>query len=423
MNDKQLAIFGGPRAIPDPHPHWQWPPLSKRRTAAVIREMESSCDNEKGYPAVVEKFENEFATYNKMRFSIAMNAGTSALFSAFFAIGLKKGDQIITPTMTFIATATPLALLGAQPVFADCEPDTGNIDPEDIKRRINKKTKAIVVTHLCGHPCEMDSICAIAKKYNLFLIEDCSHAHGSLYKGKMVGTFGDIACFSLGRKILYGGEAGILLTNNRKFYERALLVSDFGPRVENEMTLPETSLYKETGLGLKCRMHPLAAAILLYELDRLDDYIKNRKDRLDYLSRGIEKIHGLTPPQTRKQVTRGGYFSYRPFYHKELLKNLPLEDFLTLLRSEGMEVRKSNNPPLHLMPLFSNYWPNTRNPKLPNSEKFYKTTLSLPTFTKESYNFIDSYIAAFKKISDYLMFSNDNLNKLRSTLKTSQING
>lgn len=416
MAQDTLAIFGGPKAVDYPHPHWQWPPKSAARTASVVDALENPRDNDKGYPEIVEKFERAFADYNDMKFAIGMNAGTSTLFSAFFAVGLEPGDEIIAPTMTFIATATPLARIGARPVFADCEPDTGNIDPADIEHRITSKTKAIVITHLCGHPCEMDEICRIAKKHGLALIEDCSHAHGSMYKARMVGTFGDISCFSLGRKILTSGEAGILLTNDRRLYERALLVSDFGPRVESEMTLPETSRFSETGLGLKCRMHPLSAAILMHELAELDTYISCRKDRLDYFSNGIENLPGLAPPVTRDHATRGGYYSYRPFYYKEALKNISILEFMKLLHNEGVEIRRSNNPPLHLMALFNDYWPDTKQPSLPNSEVFFGTTLSLPTFTMEDYSFIDMYVDAFRKVSTYLAYSNDSINVVRDAL-------
>ena len=406
MKKEDLAIFGGPKAIDRPHPHWHWPPESQARTDAVVRYLEDPADNEKGYPVVVEKFERKFADYHGRKYALAMNSGTSSLFSAFFAAGLGPDDEIIAPTMTFIATATPLVQLKAKPVFCDCEPDTGNIDPDDIKKRITKKTKAIVITHLCGHPCEMDSIMDIAKENGLYLIEDCSHAHGSTFGGDRVGTFGDIACFSLGQKILSSGEAGILLTDDQTLFERALLVSDFGPRLHHELTLPETRRYVETGFGLKCRMHPVSAAILDHELDYLETYIELRKEKLDYLSEGIEGLPGLSPPVTRAHVTRGGYFGYRPFYRPEALNGLELNAFLRILNAEGMEVRQSNNPPLHRLPLFSDLWPGTGETSLPNSEAFFDGTLSLPTFTTEPLEVIDDYVRAFKKVCEYFAFSN-----------------
>jgi len=406
MTKEDLAIFGGPKAIARPHPHFQWPPESKARIDAVVRYMKDPADNAKGYPAIVEKFERKFADYHGTKYALGMNAGTSSLLSAFFAVGLGPGDEIIAPTMTFIATATPIIRLNATPVFCDCEPDTGNIDPKDIKKKITERTKAIVVTHLGGHPCEMDTITEIARENDLYLIEDCSHAHGSTYRGRKVGTFGDIGCFSLGRKILYSGEAGILITNDQKLFEKSLLISDFGSRLEHELESPDTLRYATTGFGFKNRMNPLSAAILDHEFDMLDTYIELRRDKLDYLSQSIEGLPGLAPPVTRAGSTRGGYFSYRPFYRSEELKGLKQEVFLRILHAEGMEVRRNYNPPLHSLPLFMDL-SKSGETSLPVSDAFYNGTLSLPTFTMESREIIDDYVRTFRKVCEYFAFSSE----------------
>lgn len=403
----ELAIYGGPSAIDRAHPHWNWPPKSEGKNAAVIDYLNNPVFNKKGYPAVVEAFETKFGAYHGVKHVLSTNAGTSALHAAFFAVGLGPGDELIAPTMTFIATATPVTRLGATPVFCDCEPDTGNIDPADIRRKITSKTKAIVITHLCGHPCDMDPICEIAREHGLALIEDCSHAHGSIYNGKLVGTFGDIACFSLGQKILWSGEAGVLITDNQEYFERALLVSDLGARLEHDLHLPENRRYAETGLGLKCRMNPMSAAVLNYEFDQLDKYIGLRKEKLDYFSDNLAGIPGLAPPVTREGCTMGGYYSYRPFYKAEELNGLEMDTFMTIMRAEGMELRRSNNPPLHLMPLFIDNWPDANKEELPISVSFFNSTLSMPTFTFEPLDVIDEYVAAFRKVCTHFATSNE----------------
>lgn len=399
MSD-DLAIFGGPKMIERPQPHWCWPPKSPARTAAAVDYIENPKDNNRGYPLVVETFEKNFAAYHGRAFALGMNSGTTSLHAAFHAVGLGPGDEIIAPTMTFIATATPVMQLGASPVFCDCEPDTGNIDPADIRRKITPRTKAIVITHLCGHPCEMDEIMEIVRANDLYLIEDCSHAHGSTYNGKLVGTFGDIACFSLGRKILSSGEAGVLITDDRLFFERALVLSDFGPRLFHELTLAETKPFVDTGLGLKGRMNPLSATVLNVELAALDGYIAQRIEKLDYLSAGITGLPGLAPPVTRPGCTRGGYYSYRPFYDPEELNGLTLEQFMSVLHAEGMEIRRSNNPPLHRLQLFVDANGGDI-ADLPNSDKFFGATLSLPTFTLEPFDILDDYIRTFAKVCTY----------------------
>jgi len=401
-SNQTLAILGGPKAIETPLPHFQWPPKSEKKKNAVMAYMTDELYNDHGYPAIVSKFEKEFAEYHGRKYALALNSGTSTLHAAFYAAGLKEGDELLAPTMTFYATATPVLPLGATPVFCDCEPDTGNIDPADIRRRITDKTKAIVITHLCGHPCEMDEIVDIAKQNNLILIEDCSHAHGSTYKGARVGTFGDIACFSLdNRKILASGEGGVLVTDDRKLFEKCLLIGDFGPRLSHELSIPEIARYRETGMGCKHRIHPHSAAIASEELKSLQDYIKLRGDKLDYLSRGIEGLPGISPPVTRPHVTRGAYFGYRPFYHPEQLGGLAIEDFIAALNAEGMEIRQSGNLALHKLPVFADRWAQVAETTLPNSDAFYSGTLSMPTFTLEPYELLDEYIACFKKVCAY----------------------
>lgn len=402
MKKEDLAFYGGPKGITDPAPHWQWPPNSENKRKAVQAYMETEEYNEHGYPEIVRQFERAFASYHGSKYALALNSGTSTLHAAFVAVGLGPGDELIAPTMTFYATATPVLQTGATPVFCDCEPDTGNIDPDDIERRITDRTKAIVITHICGHPCEMDKIMAIAKKHGLALIEDCSHAHGATYKGQMVGTFGDISCFSLdNRKILASGEGGILLTDNQRLFELALLAGDFGPRLQHELTFPDIAHYKATGLGCKHRIHPHSAAIANEELKSLDTYIALRKEKLDYLSGKIADIPGLAPPVTRTHTTRGAYFGYRPFYKPDELNGLNLNAFLAFMHAEGMEVRQSSNAPLHRLPIFVDRWPENQNLVLKNSETFYNSTLSLPTFTFEPLDILDRYAEAFEKVCGY----------------------
>ena len=203
---QKLAFYGGKKAIKFEKPHWKWPPQSKEKLSSVLKYYQlGEKKNKFGYPEIVEKFEKEFARYLNVKFALTANSGTSCLRAAFFAIGIKPGDEVIAPALTFHATATPILSLDAVPVIADCEEDTGNIDPISIEKNITKKTVGIVVTHLCGHHVKWKDN-ENSKKYNLKLIEDCSHAHGSTYYGKKVGTFGDVGVFSLDNKLLSAGE-------------------------------------------------------------------------------------------------------------------------------------------------------------------------------------------------------------------------
>ena len=420
MKIEKLAILGGRKSINEAHPHWSWPVTSPEEIDAVTQFMKNGCENKNGYPVVVAEFESEFANYHNTKFALTSNSGTSSLHAAFFAVGICDGDEVIAPSLTFHATASPLKQLNAVPILCDCEPDTGNIDPKEIEKKITNRTKAIIVTHLCGHPCEMDEIMRISKKNNIPVIEDCSHAHGSMYKGKKVGTFGAIGVFSMNNyKMLSAGESGILITDKQELYERALLFSDFGPRLESGIKLKKHFRYRETGLGSKYRINPICAVIALEKLKKLDFYIESRKEKLDYLSQGLLDIPGLTPPVTREYVDRGAYYGYRPFIKKNELNNMDIMKFIDIMSAEGMEIRQSNNPPLHILPLFkkpvsviNNFeLPNSNQYKkigyykkgdLPASEFFYDNTFSLPTFTFESKEFIDKYINAFNKVCNHL---------------------
>src|SRR3989344_1284836 len=164
----------------------------------------------------VELFENNFAKKFSVDYAIAVNSGGSALFLALWSLGIRNGDEVIVPTFTMIATANAVVHCGATPIFVDCETN-GNIDHTQIEDKITTRTKAIIPVHIYGHPCDMDEINAIARKYNLHVIEDAAEAHGALYKNKKVGSLGHAACFSLyANKLMTTGEGGMIVTNDKK---------------------------------------------------------------------------------------------------------------------------------------------------------------------------------------------------------------
>jgi len=417
---EELAIFGGEKSVSIPQPHWKWPPVFEDEIEAVVNEMRNGRRNEQGYPEIVEIFERNFANYHDVEFALTANSGTSAIHASFFALGIGPGDEVLAPTLTFPTTATPILHVNAIPVLCDCLSDTATISPTEIENKITERTKAVIITHLWGHPCEMDEILEIVKRHKLFLIEDCSHAHGATYKGKKVGTFGDIGCFSLdSQKMIPAGEAGVLITNNKRFFERALLYSDFGSRIKSELTIPEFKKFDFTGYGLKYRVHPLAAAIANVMLQKLDMLNKNRNKLLNYLSDGLNSINGIKPPVTRKYVFRGAFWGYKPFYASEELNNIPIDVFIEVSQAEGVDIRMTETPPLHLLELFKspddgmfvNNCPRRcpsakdvycyKKGDLPVSEKINDITLSLPTFTfDESKELIDQYLLAFRKVTE-----------------------
>src|SRR3989304_10221332 len=187
------------------------------------------------YSRFITRFERRFADYIGCKYGLTFCNGTSTIEAAIFALGIKEDDEVLVPSYTFHSSIFPVIAIGAKPIFVDIDETTLTMDAEDLRKKTTDKTRCIVVVHLWGNSAEMDKICAIAKEHNLKIIEDCSHAHGTAWKGKKVGSIGDIGCFSLqGKKPISAGEGGIAVTNDRHLYERMSLYGHFG-RIKEEL--------------------------------------------------------------------------------------------------------------------------------------------------------------------------------------------
>ncbi|CAG0940295.1 partial perosamine synthetase, partial [Candidatus Brocadiaceae bacterium] len=343
MSHSQIpAILGGPQVIADPPPHFQWPLIENRDEAAIVRQLNTAV-SVYGRQGIIKEFEDSFLDYlnktavKKITYALATNNGTSALHAAYFGCGLGPGDEVIVPAYAFHATATPILHCNAVPVFCDVDPSNGNINIQDASSKITERTKAVVVTHLWGHPAEMDQISNLCNQRGLYLIEDCSHAHGATYHGSQVGTFGDVACFSLqGTKMLTAGEGGIVVTDNLEIYERANLLADSRSRPSEEIKTPKYRRLIPTGFGLKFRIHPLGAALVCEQLKRLDQWIAWRKAQLEYLTDGLREIESIETPSTSADVTRGAFFGYECLFSGDLTIR-ERELYIAALRAEGLE--------------------------------------------------------------------------------------
>lgn len=231
----------------------------------------------------VTEFENRFAEYCGCKYGIAVCNGTIALHLALIGLGIGKGDEVIVPTFTMIASAFAVCYTGAKPVFVDADKDTWNIDVKKIEEKITSKTKAIMPVHIFGKMCDMDAIHALAKKYNLYVLEDAAEAHGASYHGVKAGASSDIAAFSFfANKNITTGEGGMLVTNNKEFYDRARYFKNVcfpldGPRN-----------YQHEDIGYNYRMSNVVAAIGLAQVEKADDYkemrIRNHQLYKKYLS-------------------------------------------------------------------------------------------------------------------------------------------
>jgi perosamine synthetase len=335
------------------------------------------------------------------------NSGTAAISCAYFSLGLGPGDEVIVPTYTFAAVVTPLLRIGATPVLADSEGETENASPNSIGEKVTRRTKAIVVTHQFGHPAEMREVNEIAEKKGLAIVEDCAHGLGATYRGRKLGTFGLVSCFSLGTdKIVTGGSGGMLLTNDRRIYERAVLLAYAREKPLKEVKSRRLALYAETGLGENYGIHPLALALIRPQFESLDLIVKARQDRMRHLSSRLRRLRGITPPVERSYVTHA-YYGYKPRFNREGLRGVTLDLYIKALQAEGVEIKKPRLSPLHMTPLFKVGYgaalPSRLTYKrsdLPVSASIYDRLLTLPIFTKESLTLVNQYADAFEKVEE-----------------------
>lgn len=412
---KKLAINGGRRIVSIAHPHFIWPPESNEAEKKELGEQRDKDISIKGSSGPIRKLEDEFKKFlkNKVKYAITYNSGTSALLAAYFALGVDEGDEIIAPAFTYHATVSPIFILRAIPVLVDVDIKTWCIDPNKIEEKITKKTKVIVLNHQWGHPADMDKIQKIAREHRLKILEDCSHAHGSKYKGQMIGTFGDIAVFSLqANKILFGGEGGILVTNSNEYNDRAILFGHYRDRARDDIKDKFYQQFWFTGYGLKLRMSPYNAITAIYSLSEVKKRITSRKECLTYFSGKLSQFPEITVPFVADYADMGAWYGFKPLYNAEKFYDISREKYIKALAAEGVEVKEPQSDALSRLPLYTikedKMFRDRRDKHVfesgdfPVAEKLASSALSLPTFTEwpRSKKTIDQYVEAFKKIHE-----------------------
>ncbi|EJB8578617.1 MULTISPECIES: DegT/DnrJ/EryC1/StrS family aminotransferase [Acinetobacter] len=396
-------------------PHEIWPPNGNDSELLDIGNQRNLDIRIAGKSGPIKVFEDSFLSFleNKVKYGITFNSGTSALLASYFSLDLTEGDEVIGPVLTYHAALSPLFLLRLKPVLADVQQTTRCIDPLDIERKITEKTKAITVVHQWGHPADLDAIIKLCEKYNLKLVEDCSHAHGSKYKGKLCGTFGDVAAFSLqANKMIYAGEGGILVTNNEDIHDKATLLGHYRDRSKNEIKNAELQKYWVTGFGQKLRMSPFNAIVAKYSLNNFEKNMSGRHACLNYFNKKLSAFDFIEPHFVDDSVDMGAWYGFKPLYHSDKLNNIDKSIFIKLLQMEGLEISDPSAPLLSTTPLYNN----GLNPlfNIPQESNSYdgfinadyisKSGLSLPTFYEPDIHIplIDKYIEAIEKVSNFL---------------------
>jgi len=272
----------------------------------------------------VREFEERFSQFCGSKYGIATSNGTTAIHLALAVLGIGPGDEVIVPSLTFVATANAVVYTGAKPVFADSEWTSWNLDPARLEEKITPRTKAIIPVHLYGHPADMDPIIGIAKRHGLFVVEDAAEAHGARYKDKRVGSLGDLSSFSFyGNKIITTGEGGMVLTDNAEWDERARQLRDHGMSKQKRYWHPE--------IGYNYRLTNVQAAIGVAQMERIDDILARKRQNAALYNELLKDVPGITlPPEA--PWAENVYWMY----------SILVQDEYGMSRDELMQVLRAN---------------------------------------------------------------------------------
>ncbi|NUQ01534.1 MAG: DegT/DnrJ/EryC1/StrS family aminotransferase [Armatimonadetes bacterium] len=418
MGDSTLALLGGPKAVQSAaEDMFVWPIITSEDEQAVLEVLRRGGMSG---TEVTAEFEKEFADWHGSTHAVAFSSGTAALQSAMWACGVRRGDEVIGPSLTYWASVMPAYSLGASIVFAEVDPETLCLDPNDLEHRITERTKAIVPVHYCGYPCDMDAIMAIARKHGIKVIEDVSHAHGGLYKGRLVGTIGDVGAMScMSGKSFAIGEGGALVTNDPLIYQRAVA---WGHYERTSTVCEDPELKPFNGLpwgGYKYRMHQLSSAVGRVQLRHYRARMEEIQKAMNYFWDLLEGVPGIRAhrPAKGSGSTMGGWYASHGLYVPEELGGLHVARFCEAVRAEGASTSAGANFPLHTHKLFhdadiygdgqptaiANANRDLRQPagSLPVTEAMPSRCYGIPWFKHYRPAIIEEYALAFRKAAEH----------------------
>lgn len=322
----------------------------------------------------IAEFEQTVADYVGAKYAVAISNGTSALHAACFAAGIGPGDEVITTPLTFAASANCVLYCGGTPVFADVDPKTYNIDPEDIRRKITDRTKAIIAVHLAGQPCDMDAIHSIAHEYGLIVIEDGAHALGSVYKGKKVGSLSDMTTFSFHPvKPITTGEGGMIVTDNEDFYKKMILFRSHGiTRDDSMMTRNDGPwFYQQFDLGYNYRITDIQCALGCSQMKKLDRFLARRKEIVAHYNEAFADCDNIITPYQLSDTESGWHL------YIVQVKNCDRRQVFEKMREKGIGVNV-HYIPVYMHPYYQEH--GYENVHCANAEEIYSHIISLPLY-------------------------------------------
>lgn len=322
--------------------------------------------------------EKEFAKYCQVKYAIGVASGTDAILLALRALGIGQGNEVLIPVNTFIGTALPVLYVGGVPVFVDIDKDTFNIDVEKIEERITKKTKAIIVVHLYGLVADMSAILSLARKYKLYVIEDAAQAHGSEYKKRGAGAFGDIACFSFypGKNLGAYGDAGIVTTNSKSLSRKIKILRNVG----------QEEKYDHKVLGYNSRLDTLQAAILRIKLPHLNQWNRKRKKLAALYNKLLSDLDIVTPNEPEGFIHN---------YHLYVIRVKKRDALYSFLRIRGIRCGIHYPIPLHLQTCMKPL--GYTKGEFPVAEMYAREIISLPMFPELTNKEIEQVVSQIKK--------------------------
>ncbi len=390
------AIEGGKPIRSDFLPYGtQW--LDDKEINEVIDAMKSSWITT---GPKMRLFENNFKKYIGSKYAIAVNSGTAALHVSTSSINIMPGDEVITTPFTFVATANCVVYRGGTPIFADIKRDTYNIDPNEIRKKITKNTKAIIPVHFAGQPCDMDEIFEIANKHNLLIIEDAAHAVDAKYKGKKIGNISDLTCFSFHPvKNMTTAEGGMITTNNQELYEKLLMFRTHGISKDAEKRFGKSGdyAYDMRYLGFRYNLSELHSALGIHQLDKLESFQNRRREIIKSYNKELEEFEEITLPYVKNDVKHSWHIYVIQLNLEKLKVNR--DHIFRALREENIGVN------VHYIPVhYHTYYMNKFDLKkgmLPNVEWLFPRLLTLPLFPRMTEQDVNDVINSLEKVLKY----------------------
>ena len=373
------------------------PEVNNEDKKIMLKSLDSSCLTD---GPELKKFEKRFAKFTNSRFAVGVSNATSALLLSLKAIGIQKGDEVIIPDMTFIATASAVILSGATPVLADIKKDDLTLMPESVEKSVNSKTKAIIPVHFAGSPCDMKQIKKIAKKNNLKIIEDCAHAIGTLYENKHVGTIGDIGCFSFyPTKNITTLEGGMVITNTRKYFEYTKKARNHGitRSLIQRYSKGRPWDYDVIESGYNFRLDEIRSSLGINQLKRIKKINSRRKKICLYYNNGISNINGIKVPELFSNNREHSCHLYIIQIGKQF--GLSRDSLVKKLKTSGITTTVHYKP-LHKFSVMRKY--GKTYDSLRNSKQVYKEIISLPLYlglTTKQQNYVINQLKKYSKFT------------------------